>query len=340
MSKTIHIDNYEAFLLDFMEGNLSEEDCVLLKDFISAHPELEVDLNDLELISLETEGVYYAEKSGLKKKSPFISEETYVAYIENTISAEEKKMVDEAVSSDAGVKHELDLYFKTLVAPDLSVVFDNKALLKREPKVLRFATTLNLSAAAALILILGLWFLFRDTLSTTVKGLPVASVEVKPKFRMPVHPEAHPQKTTNGTSQVPFHGIAKRSDTNSVETPPETSTVTANPVATNNFSISIPHKHELALPLVKDTILSGMALNPSKELKPVFNISFGNDEEETLPVKQEKKGFWAWAGKTFRNLNKLGVKKVNAVETVDTKKEEYVLSLGNFSVKKNNYNQD
>ena len=54
MKNKIDIQNYEAFLLDYMEGNLSSEETVALQLFAAQHPHLEIDLNDLELVGLAT----------------------------------------------------------------------------------------------------------------------------------------------------------------------------------------------------------------------------------------------------------------------------------------------
>ena len=43
--QTITIDNYEAYLLDFSEGNLSDDLQVELELFLIQHPELEIDLS-------------------------------------------------------------------------------------------------------------------------------------------------------------------------------------------------------------------------------------------------------------------------------------------------------
>ena len=39
----ISIFNYEAYYLDLLEGNLSEEDTALLLDFLEQHPHLKLD---------------------------------------------------------------------------------------------------------------------------------------------------------------------------------------------------------------------------------------------------------------------------------------------------------
>ena len=73
MKSTINIENYEAFLLDYMEGNLSTEDFVALQMFAAQHPHLNIDLNDLELVELETEKINFSEKENLKK--PLVDDE-------------------------------------------------------------------------------------------------------------------------------------------------------------------------------------------------------------------------------------------------------------------------
>ena len=40
----INLDNYEAFLLDHMEGKLNVQDLAELKAFSLLHPELNIDL--------------------------------------------------------------------------------------------------------------------------------------------------------------------------------------------------------------------------------------------------------------------------------------------------------
>ena len=59
----ITLNNYEAYLLDYFEGNLGLDDLALLKTFINQHPELAIDLNDEKLPSLNTENLNFEFKS-------------------------------------------------------------------------------------------------------------------------------------------------------------------------------------------------------------------------------------------------------------------------------------
>ena len=71
MKTNITIDNYEAFLLDYMEGNLSPDEAVQLKTFVAAQG---MDWDELteELPHLEAPAVTYQGKENLKKKGTIV----------------------------------------------------------------------------------------------------------------------------------------------------------------------------------------------------------------------------------------------------------------------------
>ncbi len=59
-------NNYEAFLLDYIEGNLSPEMRAELMLFFENHPELKEDLDDFELVSTNPEEIIFKDKESLK----------------------------------------------------------------------------------------------------------------------------------------------------------------------------------------------------------------------------------------------------------------------------------
>ena len=71
MKTNITTDNYEAYLLDYMEGNLSPDEAEQLKAFVAAQG---LDLNELteELPHLEAPVLAYENKEGLKKKATVV----------------------------------------------------------------------------------------------------------------------------------------------------------------------------------------------------------------------------------------------------------------------------
>jgi len=71
MKTNITIDNYEAYLLDYMEGNLSPDETKQLKAFVAAQG---MDWDELteELPHLEAPAVTYQGKENLKKKGVIV----------------------------------------------------------------------------------------------------------------------------------------------------------------------------------------------------------------------------------------------------------------------------
>ena len=62
----ISIFNYEAFYLDYLEGNLSEEDTQMLLQFLEEHPECRMEEEDLFILDDEAP-MTYSGKNNLKQ---------------------------------------------------------------------------------------------------------------------------------------------------------------------------------------------------------------------------------------------------------------------------------
>ena len=85
----INIENYQAYFLDFVEGNLTEKERQEVIDFIALHPELKSELDEFENISLEEfNNETPLPKINLKKE---ISLNDLIAYTENLLDNELKK---------------------------------------------------------------------------------------------------------------------------------------------------------------------------------------------------------------------------------------------------------
>jgi hypothetical protein len=357
MSGKINIDNYEAFVLDHMEGNLSAELTAELKAFLMIHPELDVDLEDTQLVSLEIDTLLFNEKESLKKINAPLNDEQFVAYIENELSGEEKIKFEKAVAADKFLQKELAVYKHTILKADSSIVFTDKASLKRKPKVLWFRSAANLSMAAALVLILGLWFMFRGSFGTSAKTNTneLANLKPIPSKTNSVKEETAPTtQTVEITNEEPrlndAVGQAKHLASNKTRantTPKKKMERTVITNTTSSVSNStVPEVANNHTPSKQGNIIVIEPKNNEQPVfaansKPNFIVTSGNDEEELVnPEPAKRQGLLARAGKALRGLNKLGVKQVNAVEDVKKDEEQYVLSLGNFSIKQNKYSRN
>jgi hypothetical protein len=68
--KTINRENYEEYCLDYLEGNLSEDLKSEFDEFINENPDLENEVQDVELFYLtEPENIVFSDKKSLMKKT-------------------------------------------------------------------------------------------------------------------------------------------------------------------------------------------------------------------------------------------------------------------------------
>lgn len=137
MKGRININNYEAFLLDYMEGRLDASEKEALLSFFIAHPELG-DFNQLtgdDLPSLDAEP---ATGNWNKLKKEFTaSEEQILNFLEGDLNAQQKTAFEEELKKNNLLAAETEAFRKTYLKAEPETVFDDKTLLhKTEDDVL------------------------------------------------------------------------------------------------------------------------------------------------------------------------------------------------------------
>jgi len=132
-SMNINKNNYEAFFLDYHEGNLSPQQVADLLLFVEQRPELKEEFESFENVTLDDlSAIPFEDKSSLKKEITTENKEEYfIKSIENTLSPTEKNLLDIFIKQHPQLLVDLQLFQKTKVAADMSVVFENKEALKR-----------------------------------------------------------------------------------------------------------------------------------------------------------------------------------------------------------------
>lgn len=141
----INIHNYEAFLIDYLDGNLNEDVVAELRAFILANPQLEIDLEDEELPFFTKEESSIDFKNNLKKTEVFIEDEELIDYLENNLSEADKKTFEIKLLRDKELALKLQAYSKTILSKEV-LAFENKpSLYKTDDEVI-----LNNSALAYL----------------------------------------------------------------------------------------------------------------------------------------------------------------------------------------------
>lgn len=353
----ITLENYEAYLLDYMEGNLSKDDVALLQQFVVLHPELNIDLSELELVELDVTNEVFENKNQLKKNTTaVISDEDYVNYIENNLSVAEKNTIDSLASQHPSVKRDLNLFQKTILQPELNIVFENKSDLKKEAKVIWLFSRQTLSMAAALLLLVTFVFIFRFFNVENNNGQELSEVKVlnNENTASVDSNKGNENKTSSVESPVEIEKSAKsenatlanvREKKNNNATVVSSSTnAPTTEVLVNNNTLTVP-ENTTTIALTNNATkekINSTDIIPSAETKTkkayIITEQAFDEDEKALAANTEKKGLFDRARKALKNLNKMGVKTLNATENVHGDTEEYTLSVGNFTVYKNKFN--
>ncbi|MCW3103181.1 MAG: hypothetical protein JWO09_1621 [Bacteroidetes bacterium] len=146
----INKHNYEAFFLDYHEGNLTPQEVAELLLFVEQHPELKEEFECFENFTLEDYSAYnFENKEGLKKQITETNREDYfIRAVDGTLTNTENGLLDQFLKQHPQYALEFELFRKTKLVPDLNIVFEHKAQLKRVPET---AENLLISAMEGLL---------------------------------------------------------------------------------------------------------------------------------------------------------------------------------------------
>ncbi len=183
----INKSNYEAYFLDYIEGNLSEEQRASLMAFLDKNPGLKKELEGFENIKIsEPPQVEFPDKNSLKVPEVDlpVTEENFewfcIAKLENDLSPEEEQQLNDFLKQNPEKQKDYELYSKTVLEPAEDVVFENPNILKRA-KITPISTSKNLwtyaAAAAVVFIIAGLFFMLPQPESENDKLIAEKVVE-------------------------------------------------------------------------------------------------------------------------------------------------------------------
>lgn len=163
----ININNYEAYLLDLAEGELSSVDEKLLMLFLDKNPEIKAEHDHFELEQVSADNIYFENKSDLKKTgildqvSSNNFDELCIARIEGDLKNREIVEFDKIIKINDDKEKEYNLFKLTQLSPDKNRVFPNKKSLKKK-EIKSFVLRKNytvISIAASIIILIGLYLL-------------------------------------------------------------------------------------------------------------------------------------------------------------------------------------
>ena len=133
-------NNYEAFFLDFLEGNLTGKEERELFLFVEAHPGLRKQLKEYEEVRLSPPDKLFPEKNLLKRPDPDFEsiddtnvEEAMIAFWEGNLPVQKRTLVEAYVNRHPENKKDFKLYGKVFLTAQ-NILFDGKKKLVRKSK--------------------------------------------------------------------------------------------------------------------------------------------------------------------------------------------------------------
>jgi hypothetical protein len=183
----INRDNYEEYFLLYTDNELSDAERIAVEEFIKENPDLRGELIMMQQLKLKPEqNIFFGDKDILFRESGESAtinnnnyEEYFLLYADNELNADEKKMVEDFVSTNTTLRQEFELLLITQVGPDNNIVFPNKEILYRKSeRRIVFLPWMRIGAAAAVLLLVGL-FVFNNTGKNPVQPIANANNDKK-----------------------------------------------------------------------------------------------------------------------------------------------------------------
>lgn len=283
----INRSNYEIYFLDYLDGNLPDNQIDEFLDFLEKNPDLHEELKSVSEIKLSPGQETFQQKEILLKDGKSgVSEFDYqaVAYLEGDLEGDDEKTFVETITKDEAQEKQFDLFLKTKLHPDPQVVFPDKEKLYRKSGIKIFMTWSG-RVAAGLILLIGIWSVWNYQSSHKKAEQPITNQQ-----SAQVEPLAAPQN--NVVPDQTVHGeIANNQPVQKLETLPVKSKVIPTPSVSSKTELVALNNRVLErdpAPQKIQSLTAQVAIhpeNPSSSLV-AMNEQGGIDESKYLTVDE------------------------------------------------------
>ncbi|MFA9215111.1 MAG: hypothetical protein ACEQSR_14935 [Candidatus Methylacidiphilales bacterium] len=160
----ININNYEEFIVDFLDGKLDDNAVAKLFVFLDQNPAIkaEFDLFNSNQPSLIAEPMAFDFSGLLKKEKVNVADysDKLIALLENDLTPEETKSLETEIKTYPELAAEFELFKKTKLVPENDIVFANKPILTKKGGFTIFPLFARYSAVAAVFIavVMGVYF--------------------------------------------------------------------------------------------------------------------------------------------------------------------------------------
>lgn len=148
----INRNNFEQYLIDYLDGKLNPDQEKILLSFLEFNPDLKDEFEGLErAYLLPSDHTYHHKNDLIKVVEPF--EELCIDSVEQQLDADKEKHLRALVSEDSGREITYKLYRSTVLTPDKNIRYPGKSgLIKLTLRKAALRILLPVAAAAAVLI--------------------------------------------------------------------------------------------------------------------------------------------------------------------------------------------
>lgn len=257
MNEKINSENYEAFWLDYLEGNLMPGKEKEMFDWLEQHPDLKAELED-DLPELSVGSVTFSLKDHLKKEWPGNSvfegqesDDVLTADVEGELTIEEKEELDRLSKELDWVQKERTYFEQSKVKPDLSIAYEEKEQLKRKGMLIPISFKVVASAVSVAVLFVLFFNLFNSNDPVVDTQAPIAGNKEVVESTSGGIVEDVDKEAENTEGVVEEETEKARENAKENVAVPVTSSVVKIPIAQSGIPSIVPKKTEHKTPKKK-----------------------------------------------------------------------------------------
>ena len=155
--------NYEIWLIDWLDGNLSDRQTEQLQHFLNENPVLKEEFDELQGFRLTPSVKSYPQKNKLMKTTENLSGSQFeylaVAHLENDLSAEQLTELNEAMRENPDKKSTFELIQKMKLTPaEIKYKYKSRLTRRTFTQIVIRLSLVGLSAAAIITFALVTYF--------------------------------------------------------------------------------------------------------------------------------------------------------------------------------------
>lgn len=303
----INRNNYEAYFIDYLEGNLDKRLVDSFIEFIQSNPDLKEELALFESVSAVPENISFSKKDSLYKEK-YDSEKEFntaaVASLEGEISEEEKFEFEVYLAEHPEKKKEAALFSQTKLQADESITFNKKNKLYRK-SIGKVVLLWSSRVAAVLILGLAIFALVNNNSNKIVPENKMAEIiQETPQDEIPSEIEITPVEEKNSVAEK----LSPKPAVKIVASEKKTTESISETVdkETGNEYLALT-RVPIEIPSELNSISASLNVQTQRATMATMYISYPKydksyDERLLVDVVKEKTGF------SFRKVGKAGLK--------------------------------